>query len=86
MLTVPFGKEEVVIAKVVATTMLNCFVAVCAVGVDESVAFTVNVNVPAAVGVPVMAPLVAPMESPAGSAPALMVNVSGFNPPVAETV
>ena len=53
---------------------------------EESVAFTVNVEVPTVVGVPVMEPLLAPMESPAGRLPALMVKVSGANPPVATTV
>src|SRR5882724_11353148 len=66
--------------------MLNCFVAVCAVGVVESVTFTVNVDVAAVVGVPVIVPLVAPIDNPAGRAPALMVQVSGDNPPVSAIV
>lgn len=45
-----------------------------------------NVDVPAVIGVPVMAPVLALIERPAGRLPTLMVNVSGANPPVAETV
>ena len=41
---------------------------------------TVKLNVPAAVGVPVIAPVVAFSVKPPGSAPAAMLNVSGIAP------
>ena len=54
---------------------------VSAAGVEESVANTVNVAVPAAVGVPETTP---PEDSanPAGSAPTLIEYVNGGRPPV----
>jgi hypothetical protein len=72
--TVPEGTEPVEIATGVtaaATVMVNDFVAVCAVGVVESVTFAVNVNAPDAVGVPEIVP---PVESitPPGKAPELI--------------
>ena len=72
MPTVPFGNEDVVIEIDGLMTIVNCLLAVCAVGVDESETFTVNVALPCVVGVPVMIPLEAPMFNPAGSAPALI--------------
>jgi len=51
------------------TVMLRALVAVCAVGVVESVTFTVKLDVPEAVGVPLIAPLDAFKVSPAGSEP-----------------
>ena len=61
--------------------MLSCFVAVCAVGVVESVAMTVKVVVAAVVGLPVMAPVLAFNVNPAGSAPTEMDQVTGGFPP-----
>ena len=46
--------------------MLKFALAVCAAGVLESVAVTVTLNVPVAVGVPEIAPVLELMFSPAG--------------------
>ena len=51
-----------------------------------SVAVTVNVNVPAVVGVPEMRPLPVLSDSPVGSAPAVMLYVYGPVPPLAVMV
>ena len=51
-----------------------------------SVAVTVNVNVPAVVGVPAITPPVVIGDSPVGSDPAVMVNVYGPAPPLAVIV
>jgi hypothetical protein len=75
---VPFANELVVKLTGVAptpTVMLRAFVAVCAVGVVESVIFTVKLNVPDAVGVPEIAPLEAVKLKPEGSDPELMLQV-----------
>jgi hypothetical protein len=56
----PAETAEIMIARL--------FVAVCA-GEDESVTVTVKVELPAVVGVPVMAPVEAARLSPAGSDP-----------------
>jgi hypothetical protein len=67
-LTVPFGSD--VRASVRAAGLITSVtgpVDVSAVGVLESVAFTINVVVPGVRGVPVMVQL--EMESPAGSVP-----------------
>ncbi len=68
-----------------ATVRVNDLVAVCAVGVVESVTFAVNVNEPDAVGVPEIVP---PDESvkPPGSAPVLTLQVYGVVPPLAASV
>jgi hypothetical protein len=64
--------------------MLRLAVAVFA-GVLASVTFTVNVDVPAAVGVPLICP--APLSvNPFGNAPALIDQLYGVVPPVAVTV
>ena len=60
------------------------FVAVCA-GCEASTAWTVKVNVPGAVGVPVMVPA-GVRERPAGSWPTVMDQVYGVVPPVAASV
>ena len=73
--TVPPGKLVVEIANGELTVIVRAFVAVCA-GVPESVAFTVKLAVPAAVGVPVIAPVLALSVSPAGSAPEAMDQVT----------
>jgi hypothetical protein len=61
--------------------MLSCFVAVCAVGAVESVAFTVKVVVAVALGVPVMAPVLAFKVAHDGSEPVEMLHVTGGFPP-----
>ncbi len=66
-----------------ATAMLNFCVALCAVGVVESVTFTVKPKVPAAVGVPEIAPVEAFKFRPGGREEALMDQVYGVVPPVA---
>jgi hypothetical protein len=48
----------------------------------ESMALTVKLDVPAAVGVPVMAPFDAPRLSPAGSEPVAMLHTNGAVPPL----
>ena len=58
-----------------ATVIVNDCVAVCAVGVVESVTFAVKLNEPEVVGVPEMAPVAADSVSPAGSAPELMLQL-----------
>jgi hypothetical protein len=55
-------------------------------GLDESATCTLNVAVPAAVGVPVMLPLVAFRVSPAGSEPVRTLHVYGVKPPLADKV
>jgi hypothetical protein len=62
--------------------MLNGWLAVCGVGVLESVTVTVKAAVPAAVGVPEIVPELLGV-SPAGSAPAVSVQVKGVTPPIA---
>ena len=66
--------------------MLRALVAVCAVGVVESVIFTVKLAAPEAVGVPLIAPLDAFKVSPAGSDPTEMDHVYGVVPPLAARV
>ena len=76
--TVPDGTVLVVILTGVtaaATVRLNDFVAVCAVGVVESVTFAVKLNVPDAVGVPEIVPVAAVSVSPPGNAPELMLQL-----------
>ena len=68
------------------TVMLRAFVAVCAVGVVESVTFTVKLLVPAAVGVPEIAPVDAFRVKPAGRAPVTMLHEYGVLPPFAANV
>jgi len=68
-----------------ATMMLSCFVADSA-GVPESVTLTVNVEVPVAVGVPLIAPVLPFNESPAGRFPALVLHVRAPAPPVEVSV
>jgi hypothetical protein len=86
--TCPAVSVEVVMVTgetAVATVRVNDWVAVCAVGVVESVTFAVNVNEPDAVGVPEIVP---PEESvnPPGRAPELMLQPYGVVPPLAASV
>lgn len=57
----------------VEMSILSALVAVCAVGVVESVTWIVKLTAPEAVGVPEIRPLEALKCRPAGSAPALML-------------
>ena len=68
--------------------MLSAAVAVCAVGVSASVAFTVKLIGPVTlpVGVPVIAPVPAFKLSPAGREPTLIDQAYGLIPPVAASV
>ena len=61
--------------------MVRTTVAVRCLGVLASVADTVNVAVPADVGVPLMVPELAPRARPAGSFPADTAQVTGAVPP-----
>jgi hypothetical protein len=65
--------------------MLNGRLWVCAVGVLESVTVTVKFALPAAVGVPEIVPELLSVN-PAGSAPAVSVQVKGVMPPLAVRV
>ena len=67
------------------TLMLKPLLAVAA-GLAESVARTVKLKVPLAVGVPVMAPVAAFKLSPAGSEPLVIDQVYGAVPPLAASV
>lgn len=69
-----------------ATVMLNDFVAVCAVGVAESVALMVKVEEPEAVGVPEIVPVEAFNVRPARRDPELMDQVYGAVPPATARV
>jgi hypothetical protein len=85
--TCPPARELVVICTGttdVVTVMLNDFVAVWA-GDEESFAWTVNVNVPAPVGVPEIVPLVESVRPP-GNEPELTLQLYGVVPPVAASV
>ena len=65
------------------TVMLSCLLTVCGVGVAESVAVTVKFQVPAVVGVPVIAPVDESSDNPAGSVPTVTLQVMGGVPPEA---
>ena len=66
-----------------ATVMLNACVALCAVGVVESVTFTVKPKIPEAVGVPEISPVEAFKFRPGSREEELMDHVYGVVPPVA---
>ena len=75
---VPFVSELVVTLTGVtldATVMLSTLLAVCAVGVVESLSCTVKLNAPEAVGVPEMTPVDAARVNPVGNEPALTLQV-----------
>jgi hypothetical protein len=81
--TVPFGKLVVVIESVDGATVIDRdLVAFCDA---PSVTRAVNVEFPAAVGVPVMAPLEL-SDNPAGKLPDTMFHVYGAVPPPAVSV
>jgi hypothetical protein len=63
------ASDEVVTESCGAIVMPRFFVAVCAVGVSESVTVTVKFDVPAVVGVPEIAPVELFSESPLGRLP-----------------
>jgi hypothetical protein len=74
----PFKSEEVVMLTAVtlaATVRLKACVALWAVGLVESVTFTVKLKLPEAVGVPEIRPVDAAKLNPGGSEPALMLQV-----------
>ena len=80
---VPFGSDVVVTvngAVAAEITIDSCFVAVCT-GEPESVAVTVKVNVPFAVGVPLIAPAELSV-SPVGRVPGGTVHVTLPVPPL----
>src|SRR5262249_36324962 len=68
-----------------AITMLRDCVVVSALGTALSVSFSTKLDVPVAVGVPVMVPLVLSL-SPAGSDPEARDHVHGGTPPPAGNV
>ena len=76
--TWPFTSEVVLTLTGVAaavTVMLSDFVAVCAVGVVESVTCTVKLEVPGAAGIPESAPDEAFKLRPAGRDPEMIDHV-----------
>jgi hypothetical protein len=83
---VPPGSDVVVTVggcAAAATAILNAFVPVL---FAASVTCTVNETVPAVVGVPEITPVVATRLNPAGSAPALRLQLYGVVPPLACSV
>ena len=72
----PPGKEAVVTVGAAVTTMLRSFVPFPA----EFVTLTVKLNVPIAVGVPVIAPVVSFIFKPVGSVPLEIAHVIGVVP------
>jgi len=80
--TSPAGSVAVVTVSTGALmVMLNAFVLVSG-GLPESVTFTVKLEVPAVVGVPVIAPVLALRLNPAGKAPLVILHVNGETPPL----
>ena len=80
--TVPFGKVPVITSGAGAIVIVSLPLVLCA-GLPESVTFTVIVELPAAVGVPLT---VHPVRvSPAGSVP-VIEQLYGTVPPVAPIV
>ncbi len=63
--------------------MLNACVAVCAVGVVESVTFTLKPKVPEAVGVPEITPVEVFKFRPGGRAEEVIDHAYGVVPPAA---
>jgi hypothetical protein len=85
MVTIPSGKLVVVIigAKSASTTIESAW---SSKAVLASVTLIVKFDVPATVGVPVIAPVEAFNVNPVGSVPAVMLKVKGAEPPVVATV
>ena len=73
MLTVPSGSDAVVIDRGVAMAIVKDFVPLCGVAA-LSVTFTTKLNVPAAVGVPLMIPS-GDSPSPVGRGPGASVQM-----------
>jgi hypothetical protein len=67
------------------TVILKSFVAVCW-GLLESIAWTVKLKVPEAVGVPEMTPVPLLSDRPVGSDPLVIDHVYGEVPPLAAKV
>jgi hypothetical protein len=86
VLTWAAGSEAVVMVRAAVIAIESFTLAVSAVGVLESVAVTVKLSFPAAVGVPVMAPVPPFRVRPSGRLPELTVQVSGTVPPAAASV
>ena len=63
----------------------SCLLTVCG-GEEESVACTVKVKVPEALGVPLIAPVEEFRLSPVGIAPTVMLQLYGVVPPDAASV
>ncbi len=63
----------------------SCLLAVCGVE-EESVAWTVNVKVPEALGIPLIAPVELFGANPPGREPAVMLQLYGAVPPEAASV
>ena len=82
-LTTPLGRELVVITSMALMVMLSDWFAVWG-GVPESVAVTVNLLAPAAVGVPEMTPELLKL-SPPGKLPEVTLQLMEPVPPVAAT-
>ncbi|KKW18947.1 MAG: hypothetical protein UY62_C0092G0003 [Parcubacteria group bacterium GW2011_GWF2_50_9] len=64
----------------------SAWVAVCGVGVVESLTCTVKSKVPKALGVPEIKPVELFNDNPVGRFPVLILHVYGSIPPVAETL
>lgn len=90
MLTTPIGRfDEVVVTltgALLLMVMLRFAVVVAAVGVSESVSVTVKLDVPRAVGVPVIAPVELLSVRPGGKLPVVTAQLYGVTPPVAVRV
>ena len=83
--SVPVGEPEERsggLSTTALTAIESCLVTV-ACGESESLAWTVNVEVPVAVGVPDIRPA-EESERPGGREPAVMDHVYGLVPPIAE--
>ena len=80
------GSDVVVIVSPAPTLIDRFAVFVSAVGLLESVTVTVKLEVPTAVGLPVMAPVVSFSVSPAGRVPVVTVQLYGDVPPLAASV
>jgi hypothetical protein len=81
--TVPFGNVLVMFRALGAITIVSLALMLC-VGLLESVTFTVTVELPAVVGVPLTAQPV--RLRPAGSVPAVIEHAYGDVPPAASIV